>query len=114
MVLRRKDKRRYLLLYVNDEITTHSQDTNNRDKHQYITMLRKRFSELFGTIELEKASIKVIFENYLSSPPFLILKCNLESIDNMLCAIAFTSPPLTTIRISGTIKKLTSAIAIEV
>ena len=114
MVLRRKDKRRYLLLYVNDEITTHFQDTNNRDKHESITILRKRFSELFGTIELEKARIKVIFENKLSSPHFLILKCNLESIDNMLCAIAFTSPPLTTIKISGTIKKLTSAIAIEV
>ena len=117
MVLRRKDKHRYLLLYVNDEIfneiDTHFQDTDNKDIRKSITILRKRFSELFGTIELEKASINIVFENNLCPPNFLIIKCKLISLDNILCAIALSYPPLTTIKISGTIKKLTSSIAIE-
>ena len=117
MVLRRKEKRRYLLLYVNDEIfneiVTHFQDTDNKDIRKSITILRKRFSELFGTIELEKASINIVFKNNLCPPNFLIIKCKLASMDNILCAIALSYPPLTTIKISGTIKKLTSSIAIE-
>jgi RNase P/RNase MRP subunit POP5 len=117
MVLRRKDKHRYLLLYVNDEIfneiVTHFQDTDNKDIRKSITILRKRFSELFGTIELEKASINAVFENNSCPPNFLIIKCKLASMDNILCAIALSYPPLTTIKISGTIKKLTSSIAIE-
>jgi len=117
MVLRRKDKHRYLLLYVNDEIfneiVTHFQDTDNKDIRKSITILRKRFSELFGTIELEKASINIVFKNNMCPPNFLIIKCKLASMDNILCAIALSYPPLTTIKISGTIKKLTSSIAIE-
>ena len=117
MVLRRKDKHRYLLLYVNDkifnEIDTHFQDTDNKDIQKSIKILRKRFSELFGTIELEKASINIIFENNLCPPHFLIIKCKLASMDNILCAIALSYPPLTTIKISGKIKKLISSIAIE-
>jgi RNase P/RNase MRP subunit POP5 len=116
MVLRRKDKHRYLLLYVNDEIfneiVTHF-ETGNKDLRKSITILRKRFSELFGTIELEKASINMVFENNMAPPNFLIIKCKLASMDNILCAIALSYPPLTTIKISGTIKKLTSSIAIE-
>ena len=117
MVLRRKDKHRYLLLYVNDEIfneiVTHFQDTDNKDIRKSITILRKRFSELFGTIELEKASINIVFKNNMCPPNFLIIKCKLASMDNILCAIALSYPPLTTIKISGTIKKLISSIAIE-
>ena len=117
MVLRRKDKHRYLLLYVNDEIfneiVTHFQNTDNKDIRKSITILRKRFSELFGTIELEKASINIVFVNNMGPPNFLIIKCKLASMDNILCAIALSYPPLTTIKISGTIKKLTSSIAIE-
>jgi RNase P/RNase MRP subunit POP5 len=117
MVLRRKDKHRYLLLYVNDEIfneiVTHFQDTDNKDIRKSITILRKRFSELFGTIELEKASINIVFVNNMGPPNFLIIKCKLASMDNILCAIALSYPPLTTIKISGTIKKLISSIAIE-
>ena len=112
MVLRRKDKHRYLLLYVNDKISSHFKDTSNKDIKS-ITIIRRRFSELFGTIALEKASIKVICENNLCLPPLLIIKCKLESIDNVLCAIALSYPPLTTMKISGTIKKLTSSVRIE-
>jgi hypothetical protein len=87
MVLRRKDKHRYLLLYVNDEIfneiVTHF-ETGNKDLRKSITILRKRFSELFGTIELEKASINMVFENNMAPPNFLIIKCKLASMVNFL------------------------------
>jgi RNase P/RNase MRP subunit POP5 len=108
MVLRRKDKHRYLLLYVNYEIYVHSKHPNNKAIPKSIAILRKRFYELFGSIELEKASINIILKNNLCLPNFYIIKCNLESMEKVLCAISLSYPPLTTIKISGTIKKLTS------
>ena len=108
MVLRRKDKHRYLLIYVNDEISVHSKEPNNKDTPKTITILRQRFSDLFGSIELEKASINIIIKNNLCLPNCIIIKCNLESMENVLCAISLSYPPLTTVKISGTIKKLTS------
>jgi RNase P/RNase MRP subunit POP5 len=108
MVLRRKDKHRYLLLFGNYEIYVDSKNLNNKDIPKSIAILRKRFYELFGSIELEKASIKMIIKNNLCPPNFYIIKCNLESMEKVLCAISLSYPPLTTIKISGTIKKLTS------
>jgi RNase P/RNase MRP subunit POP5 len=108
MVLRRKDKHRYLLIYVNNKISVHSKDTNNKDIPNSVTILRQRFSDLFGSIELEKASINIIIKNNLCLPNCIIIKCNLESMEKVLCAVSLSYPPLTTIKISGTIKKLTS------
>ena len=108
MVLRRKDKRRYLLLFVNYEKYVDSKNLNNKDIPKSIAILRKRFYELFGSIELEKASINIIIKNNLCLPNFYIIKCNLESMEKVLCAISLSYPPLTTIKISGTLKKLTS------
>jgi len=112
LVLRRKDKRRYILLYVNDEMIESSNVTDNKDIYNLITRIKKRFYELFGSIELEKANIYIISKNKFDIPHYIILKCNLESIENVLSAISLTFPPLTTIKISGTLKKLTSATAI--
>ena len=112
LVLRRKDKRRYILLYVNDEMIEPSNHTDNRDLYNLINPIKKRFYELFGSIELEKANIYIISKNNFVLPHYIILKCNLESIENVLSAISLTFPPLTTIKISGTLKKLTSSIAI--
>ena len=112
LVLRRKDKRRYILLYVNDEMIEFSNDTDNKGIYNLISGIKKRFYELFGSIELEKANIHIISKNNIDLPHYIILKCNLESIENVLSAISLTFPPLTTIKISGTLKKLTSSIAI--
>jgi len=112
VVLRRKDKRRYILLYVNVEMIESSNDTNNKDISNLIWRIKKRFYELFGSIELEKANIYIISKNKFDVPHYTILKCNLESIENVLFAISLTFPPLTTIKISGTLKKLTSSIGI--
>ena len=111
-MLRRKDKRRYILLYVNDEMIESSNHTDNRDLYNLIKPIKKRFYELFGSIELEKANIYIISKNNFDLPHYIILKCNLESIENVLSAISLTFPPLTTIKISGTLKKLTSSIDI--
>lgn len=108
MVLRRKTKHRYLLLFANYEQYVDSKDLNNKDITKSIAILRKRFYELFGSIELEKANIDIIIKNNLCLPNSFIVKCNLDSMDKVLCAISLSYPPLTTIKISGTIKNLTS------
>ena len=107
-MLRRRDKRRYILLYASNELIA-SQVTNKKDTNNFKRILRKRFYELFGSIELEKASIHIISKNNFHVPNYIILKCNLESIESVLFAISLAYPPSTTIKISGTIKKLISS-----
>ena len=108
-MLRRRDKRRYILLYASNEILIASKVTNKNDTNNFNRILRKRFYELFGSIELEKASIHIISKNNFHVPNYIILKCNLESIESVLFAISLAYPPSTTIKISGTIKKLMSS-----
>jgi RNase P/RNase MRP subunit POP5 len=111
-LLRRRDKRRYILLYTSDETLITSKGTNKNDLHNFIRILRKRFYELFGSIELEKAGIHIISKNNFYLPKYIILKCNLASIESVLFAISLAYPPSTTIKISGTLKKLTSSTTI--
>jgi Rpp14/Pop5 family len=160
-VLRRKDKRRYILVYVNDQIFTDSSQLiddstdsfyynmnskicNNKDnnllnnsqekyknnnimmpkknkKYNYrynnkipyfIRIIKKRFYELFGSIEFEKASINIIYEQNFCLRNCFILRCNIKSADKILFALSCCYPPLTTIKISGTLKKLISSIEI--
>ena len=147
MVLQRKYKRRYLLVYVNDKIFPDSltrmhvsANSINDQKFQNIfrelthlssgeyknnstslskikngyndyylifsKFLKKRFFELFGSIELEKANITLIHKQDLSSINCFIIRCNLVSIEKVLFTLSICNPPLTTITISGTLKKL--------
>lgn len=127
-MLRRKDKRRYILVYVNDQIfrdssqlindstdtfyyTRNSKICNNIIPY-FIKMIKKRFYELFGSIEFEKASINIIYEQYFFLRNCFILRCNLQSLDKVLFALSCCYPPLTTIKISGTLKKLISSVEI--
>ena len=156
-MLRRRDKRRYLLVYVDEQIfidpsqlmdglsnpvyntinseikpienmssnsqekyknhnnTLHKKNKkyNNHNNNPHSSkLIKKRFSELFGSIEFEKASINLIYnQNFLLNNSFII-KCNLKSIDKVLFALSCCNPPLTTIKISGTLKKLISSIEI--
>ncbi|MGE5634894.1 MAG: Rpp14/Pop5 family protein [Deltaproteobacteria bacterium] len=159
-MLQRRDKRRYILVYVNDQIcigssqlindsadtfyyNTNSQIfSNNKDNllsnsqeryknnniripkknrkhnyHNYDTthsskIIKKRFSELFGSIEFEKASINIIYKQNFSLRNCFIIRCNAKSVDKVLFALSCCYPPLTTIKISGTLKKLISSIEI--
>jgi hypothetical protein len=147
MVLQRKDKRRYLLVYVNDKIFSDSltrmhasaNSINDQKFHNifrelthlssgeyknnstslskikdgyndyyliFSKFLKKRFFELFGSIELEKANITLIYKQDLSSINCFIIRCNLVSIEKVLFTLSCYNPPLTTITISGTLKKL--------
>jgi RNase P/RNase MRP subunit POP5 len=127
-VLRRKDKRRYILVYVNDQIftdssqlmndstdtfyyTTNSKICNNNIPY-FIKIIKKRFYELFGSIEFEKASINIVYEQHLFLRNCFILRCNIKSLDKVLFVLSCCHPPLTTIKISGTLKKLISSIEI--
>ena len=160
-MLRRRDKRRYLLVYVDEQMfigssqlidessnpvydTIYSQikfgenmSSNSQEKNKnnnYILhkknknynnnnnsnynnpysskLIKKRFSEIFGSIEFEKASINLIYIQNFSLRNGFIIKCNLKSIDKVLFALSCCNPPLTTIKISGTLKKLISSIEI--
>ena len=157
-MLRRRDKRRYLLVYVDEQFftdpsqlmdglsnpvydTTNSEikpienmssnpqekyknhnntlhkknkkynNHNNNNPHSR-KLIKKRFSELFGSIEFEKASISLIYNQTFLLNNSFIIKCNLKSIDRVLFALSCCNPPLTTIKISGTLKKLISSIEI--
>ena len=144
-MLRRRDKRRYLLVYVDEQIfigpsqlmdgssnpvydNINSQikfrenmssnyqekyNNNNNNNHLHSSkLIKKRFSELFGSIEFEKANITLIYKQNFSLKNSFIIKCNLKSIDKVLFALSCCNPPLTTIKISGTLKKLISSIEI--
>ena len=149
MVLQRRDKRRYLLVYGNikifsdnfypsDKLEDNSlyasnyqgDNTKNRfntklDKNQNTNILipykktkfnsynlhlsnliKLRFQEIFGSVEFEKANIYLIHEQNSLSKNCFILRCNLKSIDKILFTISCCNPPLTTIKTSGTIRKL--------
>jgi RNase P/RNase MRP subunit POP5 len=154
-VLRRRDKRRYLLVYADEQMfigpsqimdgssnpiydTINSQikirenmSSNSQQKYKKNNnnlqkkikkynnnnphsskLIKKRFSELFGSIEFEKANITLIYKQNFSLKNSFIIKCNLKSIDKVLFALSCCNPPLTTIKISGTLKKLISSIEI--
>ena len=88
-------------------------DANNKNFNLYyysiIKIIKKRYSEIFGFIESERADIHVIVIKKTSLPKnSMVLRCSLDSIDNLLFIISVTYPEITTLKISGTIKKLIS------
>lgn len=87
---------------------------NRRAKRRYLSVMHggqatdaanaivKRYSELFGSIATEKAAIRLV----KSESSAAIIKCRLDQLDNVLVAIALTNPPLVTLDMSGSIKRL--------
>lgn len=68
-----------------------------------VNLIKKRNSELFGHIATEKSSIRLIRSEGIN---IIIIRCKLESLKNILSTIALINPPLTTLAISGTLKRL--------
>jgi RNase P/RNase MRP subunit POP5 len=91
-MLKRRSKRRYLSIMHTGE----SSDSVNA--------IRKRFSELFGSINAEKAAIRLVQQSGNES----IIRCRLEQLDNLLVAITLIDPPVVTVGMSGTIRQLRS------
>ena len=107
--------------YENNNITLHKKNKNynnnnnnnsNYKNHYSSKLIKKRFSEIFGSIEFEKASINLVYIQNFSLRNGFIIRCNLKSVDKVLFVLSCCNPPLTTIKISGTLKKLISSIEI--
>jgi RNase P/RNase MRP subunit POP5 len=98
--------------YNNNNSILHKKNKKYNNNTHSSKLIKKRFSELFGSIEFEKANITLIYKQNFSLKNSFIIKCNLKSIDKVLFALSCSNPPLTTIKISGTIKKLISSIEI--
>jgi RNase P/RNase MRP subunit POP5 len=92
-MLKRRDKRRYLAVL-------HS---GQQDGIEIVDLIKERNSELFGHISTEKSSIRFIQSQGAN---LIIISCKLKGLDNILSTIALTDPPLVTLHISGTLKRL--------
>ncbi|MDQ3727852.1 MAG: hypothetical protein M3307_06420 [Thermoproteota archaeon] len=89
-MLKRRSKRRYLSIM-------HAGEASNS-----VNAITRRFSELFGTIAAEKASIRLVQQGANES----IIKCRLDELENVLVAITLVEPPVVTIAMSGSIRRL--------
>jgi RNase P/RNase MRP subunit POP5 len=92
-MLKRRNKRRYLALL-------HSGQYDGID---IVNLIKIRSSELFGHITTEKSPIRLIQSKEMN---IIVICCKLEGLDNILSTIALTDPPIVTLDISGTLKRL--------
>lgn len=75
-----------------------------------LKIIKKRFSELFGFIELEKSNIQTIRVKKIKIDDIFVVKCNLGAIDKLLFTLSMCKPIITTLKTSGTLRKLSSEI----
>ena len=92
-MLKRRNKRRYLAIF-------HMQD---KTSIELLNIIKHRYIELFGSLGMELTSIFLYNSNYNQ---VLIINCNLKYLNNILTSICMVQPPVTTISMSGTLKKL--------
>jgi RNase P/RNase MRP subunit POP5 len=91
-MLRRRAKRRYLTIMHGAQVVDAA-----------VNSIASRCIELFGHVVAEKASIRLV---RCDGAKTIIIKCRLEQLDNVLAAIALTDPPVVTLSMSATIKRL--------
>jgi len=89
-MLNRRSKRRYISIF-HEDVSFCSENT-----------IKKRYCDLFGSIGVEKAAIRMVRSNANRA----IIKCRLEQLDNVLVAITFTYPSLLVLDMSGSIKRI--------
>jgi len=75
-----------------------------------LKIIKKRFSELFGFVELEKSNIQTIRVKKIKIDDIFVVKCNLRAIDKLLFTLSMCKPLITTLKTSGTLRKLGSEI----
>ena len=88
-MLRRRAKRRYLSILHGGQAT------------EAVDLITKRCSELFGAVAAEQAAIRLV-----RSGDITIIKCRLSRLDDVLAAIALASPPVVSLGMSGSVKRL--------
>ena len=65
----------------------------------------KRLAGLYGSIDFHKSNIRIV--NLVGvSNKFLIIKCMLQNINNVLLSLYFANYPVFILSISGTIKQV--------
>jgi len=89
-MLKRRAKRRYLSIL-------HAGQANDA-----VNAISKRCSELFGSVGTEKAAIRLVKSEGVTT----IIKCRLDQLDSVLVAIALADPPVVTMNMSGSMKRL--------
>ena len=92
-MLKRRDKRRYMAVLHDGQM----------DGIEIVDLIKKRNSELFGHIATERSSLRFIQSQIKT---IIIISCKIKGLDNILSTIALTDPPLVTLHISGTLKRL--------
>lgn len=78
-----------------------------QDGIEIVDLIKERNSELFGYISTERSSIRFIQSQGVN---LVIISCKLKGLDNILSTIALTDPPLVTLHMSGTLKRLGKSI----
>ncbi len=98
-----KKKFRYVCIYLEKK------DDNNGDERIILSDLTrdfyKRFIGLYGSVIFYKSNIRIIDVVAIPSK-FVIIKCRLDYIDNVLLSLYFANYPIMILPISGTIKQL--------
>ncbi len=92
-----KKKFRYVCIYLVQDDTLISSN--------FIKDFYKRLIGLYGSIDFHKSDIRIV--NLVDvSKKFLIIKCMLEYINNVLLSLFFANYPVFILPISGTIKQV--------
>ncbi len=86
-----KPKKRYILIH-------------HAGSGDLLDSVKQRYSEKFGTADLEKTSLKIISD----VDGFLILRCNLDHCKHFLETLGSMNGKFVTLNMSGTLKALRS------
>lgn len=97
-MLKRREKRRYISI-------AHGCSTADA-----LAAIERHMQDLFGTIALERASLKVVRPGEGVS----VLRCKLGSEEKVLVAVALASQPLATLDMSSSMKRLKRRLAAKV
>jgi RNase P/RNase MRP subunit POP5 len=92
-----KKKYRYIGIYRSEYLTL--------DKSAILEEISERYLGLFGSIDYNKANIRIIKINDIPDT-IVIFKCRLESLTNTLVSLSLVELELMVVSISGTLKQL--------
>jgi|SRR6476620_10937667 len=98
-----KKKYRYVGIYLSDRLTL--------NKSTILEEISGRYLGLFGSIDYNKAHIRIIKINDIPNT-IVVLKCGLESLTNTLISLSLIDLELIVVSISGTLKQLKKKILI--
>jgi RNase P/RNase MRP subunit POP5 len=93
-VLKRREKRRYISVMCEAAVGEGGVGA--------LAAIQKRHAELFGSIALERASLRLIKDENGA----VIIRCSLAEIERILATVALCNPPIVTLDMSSSMKRL--------